>query len=68
MNYTKAKAEVVNFSNEDVITVSAVPGHPVCIGYTARRDGCAIFDHSDGLCVSLSKGPECLSAYKDDLK
>ena len=56
MNYEKAKVEVVKFNNEDVITVSAVPGHPVCTGIAAKAVGCGSSLVDAGLCFYSSKG------------
>ena len=55
MNYEKAKVEVVKFNNEDVITVSAVPGHPVCHKYFAEKYGCGSKLISAGLCLTTEK-------------
>ena len=55
MNYEKAKVEVVKFSNEDVITVSAGSGHPVCHKYFAKKFGCGSNLISAGLCLTTEK-------------
>ena len=57
MNYEKAKVEVVKFSNEDVITVSALPNHPVCTGNMAKKHGCGWngVTIEAGLCLTNEK-------------
>ena len=39
MNYTKAKVEVVNFNNNDVITAS-LGKHPICANDITWNYGC----------------------------